>query len=148
MLDKYFLQRSLLQHLWPPCICIQPSLWFPAGYNVSLNVSNDTEKDFLIIFICLWLTHLICFFSLKLIGRSRIAWILSRVDRAASSSSRFCCSVRHKMTRQVLAVKSLRVLPFRIHIRCHNSLSKNPQDNLTPLRCAYHFASHSRWHPL
>lgn len=35
-----------------------------------------------------------------------MARILSRVDRAASSSSKFCCSARHKMTRQVLAVKS------------------------------------------
>lgn len=42
-------------------------------------------------------THLIDFFSAKLIGRSRMAWIRSRVDMSTSSLTRFCSSVTHKV---------------------------------------------------
>lgn len=42
-------------------------------------------------------THLICFFSSKLFGRSRMARIRSRVDRSTSSLTRFSSSVTHKI---------------------------------------------------
>lgn len=40
--------------------------------------------------------HLICFFSSKLFGRSRMARMRSCVDRSTSSLTRFCSSVAQK----------------------------------------------------
>lgn len=88
-------------------------------------------------------THLICFFSSKLIGRSRMARIRSRVDRATSSLIRFCSSVAHTMTRQALAV-----------IFTHGTIQNTDhgahihRNNRTPVTGSYHSPSRSWWHPL
>lgn len=106
----------LLSVTFPPVICIatpQHHLVFvyrPLFYGSQLGVMiNSAPRTALrgksIVFT--WLsvkTHLISFFSSKLIGRSRMARTRSCVDRATSSLTRFCSSVTHKMTRQALPV--------------------------------------------
>lgn len=57
-------------------------------------------------------THLMFFFSSKLIVSSRMARVCSRVDMPTSSFTRFCSSVMNEMTSQVLPL----VFPIS-HIR-------------------------------
>lgn len=109
--------------------------WFLGGVKVSTVPRMMLTIKHIAIF-----THLICFFSSKLIGRSRMARICSFVDMATSFLTRLCSSVTHKMTRQVLSLispevtfqnqvshsQTHRLLPFSISFRMASSVKARP----------------------
>lgn len=89
-------------------------------------------------------TNLICFFSSKLIGSSRIDRIRSCVDRATSSLTRFCSSATQEMTRQVCHVIYTCYHPEGLS----GVTAYSHRNNLTPVTVSHRPPSRSWWRPL